>query len=177
MKNNYLVKTLIALFLISCITLAGCSNIKRLGKEVGFPDEDKTKPVTFRVIRVVDGDTIVLNYGSKQEKLRLIGINTPEIRHPTKGQERFGREASAYSKKLLGNRDVKVNFDVQKKDRYGRLLGYVYLEDGTFVNAHLVEQGYAQVMTISPNVKYADYFRQLQRKARSEKKGLWGVTE
>lgn len=177
MKNNFPAKTLFALFLISCIMLVGCSAIKRIEFEAGSSAEDKNKPVTYRVTRVVDGDTIVINYGSKKEKLRLIGINTPETKHPTKGQELFGREASAYAKKLLGNRDVKVKFDVQKKDKYGRLLGYVYLEDGTFVNAHLVEQGYAQVMTVPPNVKYADYFKGLQRKARSAKKGLWGITE
>lgn len=177
MKNNFLLRTIFALILISCIMLMGCITIKTLGGQAASKAENKNKPVSFRVVRVVDGDTIVINYGAKKEKLRLIGINTPEIKHPTKGQEVFGREASAYAKKLLDNRDIEVKFDVQKRDKYGRLLGYVYLEDGTFVNANLIEQGYAQVMTVPPNVKYADYFKRLQRKAKSAEKGLWKITE
>lgn len=176
MNNNCQVKTLFALFLISCIMLMGCSTIKRIGGHARSAEQGKNQAV-YRVVRVVDGDTIVINYGSKKEKLRLIGINTPETKHPTKGVEPYGREASAYVKNLLGNRDVKVKFDVQKRDRYGRLLGYVYLKDGTFVNARLVEEGYAQVMTIPPNVKYADHFKLLQRKARFTKKGLWGISK
>lgn len=175
MKNNFLVKTFFAIFLISCIIVVGCSPANRT--ESGSAAGNKEKSTVFRVLRVVDGDTIVIDYGSKKEKLRLIGINTPETKHPNKGVEPFGREASAYAKNLLAKQNVRVEFDVQERDRYKRLLGYVYLEDGTFVNAHMIEQGYAQVMTIPPNVKYADYFKKLQRKARSDKKGLWGFNQ
>ena len=101
----------------------------------------------YLVTRVVDGDTIVLSNG---ERLRYIGVDTPETKHPKKGLQCYGKEASAFNKKLVEGKKVKLEFDVQQKDRYGRLLAYVYLEDGTFVNAELLRKGYAQVMTIPP---------------------------
>ena len=85
----------------------------------------------------------------------------------------MGREASAFTKKLVEGKRVRLVFDVQKHDKYGRLLAYVYLEDGTFVNSRIIEEGYAQVMTIAPNVKHAQMFLKLEREARQEKKGLW----
>ncbi len=106
-------------------------------------------------------------------KVRYIGIDTPEIHHPMKGIERYGKEASEANRKLVDGKTVRLEFDVQEQDRYGRLLAYVYLEDGTFVNAWLVENGYAMVMTIPPNVKYQQLFLKLQREAREGMRGLW----
>ncbi len=123
------------------------------------------------VSRVVDGDTFVISSG---EKVRLIGVDTPECKHPHKGVEYFGPEASDFTKKQLVGRKVKLEFDVQRKDRYGRLLAYVYLEDGTFLNDLLVREGYAQVATYPPNVKYQEKFIASQRYAREKQKGLWG---
>lgn len=125
----------------------------------------------YRVIRVIDGDTIVVR---GLGKVRYIGIDTPELRHPTKGEERFGFEASEYNKKLLQGKPVKLEFDIQRRDKYHRILAYVYA-GSTFVNACLVEAGYAEVMTIPPNVKYQDLFLDLQRRAKQGKKGLWGL--
>lgn len=85
----------------------------------------------------------------------------------------MGREASGFTKTLVEGKRVKLVFDVQKKDKYGRSLAYVYLEDGKFVNGKIVEEGYAQVMTIAPNVKYAQTFLKLEREAREKAKGLW----
>jgi len=124
----------------------------------------------FYVTRVVDGDTIVLSNG---ERVRYIGIDTPETKHPKKPVQYFGREASAYNKSLVEHKMVRLEFDVDKRDKYGRLLAYVYVGD-TFVNAKLVEEGYAQVYTFPPNVKYADLFLKLQREARENNRGLWG---
>jgi len=129
----------------------------------------------YPVVRVIDGDTIVVEYRGKEEKVRLIGVNTPEIHHPNKGVERYGRAAASYTKKLLQNKQVRLEFDVQQRDKYGRLLAYVYLPDGTFVNARLVAEGYAQVMTVPPNVRHAGEFRELQRQACQANKGLWGI--
>jgi micrococcal nuclease len=86
----------------------------------------------------------------------------------------MGARASEFTKSLVSGRKVRLEFDVERRDRYGRLLAYVYLEDGTFVNARIIEEGYGQVMTIPPNVKYADRFLELQRDARQARKGLWG---
>ncbi len=129
---------------------------------------------SVQVVRVIDGDTIqVCCIARKREKVRYIGINTPETKHPTKGVEYYGQEAAEANRKLVEDKTVILKFDVEQRDRYGRLLAYVYLEDGTFVNGWLVENGYAQVMTISPNVKYQELFLRLQREAREEGRGLW----
>lgn len=137
----------------------------------------------YRVERVVDGDTLKLSGG---ERVRLIGVDTPEVHYgdkllrdakrqksDIKTIQALGRKASAFTKGLCGGKNVTLEFDVQKRDKYGRLLAYVYLEDGTFVNAKILEEGYGQVMTIPPNVRYADRFLELQRQARDGRKGLW----
>lgn len=135
------------------------------------------------VSRVVDGDTLKLSDG---RRVRLIGIDTPEVHYSDKllrdarrnnrdikAIQDMGRKASDFTKGLAENKKVRLEFDVERKDKYGRLLAYAYLEDGTFVNARIMEEGYAQVMTIPPNVRYADYFLKLQRQARENRKGLW----
>ena len=91
---------------------------------------------TYLVKRVVDGDTIVLDTG---DKVRLIGVDTPETVHPNKPVEFFGKEASAFTKALCEGKKVRLEYDWQKEDKYHRLLAYVYLEDGTFVNAEIIK--------------------------------------
>ena len=127
------------------------------------------------VTKVSDGDTFWVTYPSgKEEKVRLIGINSPESRKTgNKDVEYFGKEASAYAKQLLLNKRVRLEFDVQKYDRYKRTLAYAYLESGTMVNAHLVKEGYARVATYPPNVRYQEQFQKLEREARSARRGLW----
>lgn len=126
---------------------------------------------TAVVRRVVDGDTAVLADG---ERVRYIGLDTPELHHPRKPVQYYAREAAEFNRKLVEGKSVRLEFDVQRRDRYGRLLAYLFLEDGTFVNGELLRQGYAQLLTIPPNVKYADRFVELQREARQAKRGLWG---
>lgn len=126
---------------------------------------------THKVKRVIDGDTIELENG---EKVRLIGIDTPETVHPSKDVEYYGKEASDFTKRMLEGKQVEIEFDIQKRDKYGRLLAYVYLEDGTFINAELLKQGYATISTYPPNIKYVDEFTRLQREARENDRGLWG---
>jgi len=124
----------------------------------------------FQVKRVVDGDTIVLD---NNERVRYLGINTPETHHPTKGVEYYGKEAEEFNRKLVLAKRIRLEFDKKHFDRYGRTLAYVYLEDGTFVNKELVRLGYARVMTIRPNTKYSYLFEQVQEEARAKKIGLW----
>lgn len=124
------------------------------------------------VVRVVDGDTIHVRLGTRVEKVRYIGIDTPEVRHPTRGLEPGGREASAMNNALVARRMVRLELDVQARDRYGRLLAYVWVGD-TMVNAELVRRGYAQVMTVPPNVRHQALFLDLQRHARQREQGLW----
>lgn len=138
------------------------------------------------VSRAIDGDTIKLSNG---EYVRLIGIDTPESRYNKKivrdskrsGNDinsiiRMGREASDFIERKVEGKMVRLEFDVERRDKYGRLLAYVYLEDGTFVNAKIIEEGYAQIMTIPPNIKHAGYFLKLQKEAREKNKGLWGTS-
>lgn len=127
------------------------------------------------VIRVVDGDTFYADDGSEKGlNIRLIGVDAPESRNTgRKAIGYFGLQSKDYLTKLLENQKVRLEYDVGKKDQYNRTLAYVYLQDGTFLNAELVKKGYAMVMTIPPNVKYAERFVKLQRRARKNNRGLW----
>ena len=135
------------------------------------------------VARVVDGDTLKLENG---ERVRLIGIDTPEMHESQKLYrdsartkqdistiQKLGRRSYEFTKNLVEGKRVSLEFDEEKNDRYGRLLAYVYLKDGTFVNAKIVEEGYASLMTFPPNVKYVDLFLKLHQEARNGRKGLW----
>lgn len=124
------------------------------------------------VVRVVDGDTIHVRIAERIERVRYIGVNTPELHHPIRGAEPGGREAFRVNGDLVAGKRVRLELDVQTRDRYGRLLAYVWVGD-VMVNAELVRSGYAQVMTIPPNVRYQALFLQLQREAREAARGLW----
>ena len=124
------------------------------------------------VIRVVDGDTIHVKIGDRVERVRYIGVNTPELHHPRRGEEPGGREASRVNQQLVAGRRVRLEMDVQPRDRYGRLLAYVWVGD-LMVNAELVRLGYAQVMTVPPNVRHQELFLKFQRDAREAGRGLW----
>ena len=121
------------------------------------------------VERVVDGDTIVVRGVGR---VRLIGVDTPETVAPGRPVEFFGREASAFTKRLLEGRPVRLEYDRERTDRYGRTLAYVHLADGTFANAEIIRRGYGHAYTRFP-FRYLDRFRQLEREARSAERGLW----
>jgi micrococcal nuclease len=129
------------------------------------------------VVRTVDGDTVHVRLADRVEKVRYIGIDTPEVHHPTRGEEPGGRAATDINRSLVGDRPVRLEPDVQLRDRYGRLLAYVWVKrtDGVevMVNAEMVRLGYAQVMTIPPNVRHAEMFRKLAAEARENHRGLW----
>jgi len=121
-------------------------------------------------VRVVDGDTIVLD---GQETIRLIGVDTPETRDPRKPIEAFGQEAYEFTKSLAEGKKVRLEFDQEQIDKYGRTLAYVYLDDGTFINAQIILQGYGHAYTEFP-FKYMENFRGYERMARERGLGLWG---
>lgn len=130
----------------------------------------------YKVSRISDGDTFyVKTRKSEKFKIRLIGIDAPESYNVgTKvRKEYFGKEAKIHLTNLLKNKRVKLIFDVQKTDRYGRILAYAYLESGIFLNQHLVENGFALVATFPPNVKFAEVFAKAEKSARNKKLGLW----
>ncbi len=135
-----------------------------------------------RVVRVVDGDTAHIVVDGVREKVRFIGVDTPES---TKEIEPFGHQSSAYTKKALDGRTVWLETDAELRDRYGRLLAYIWLEKPTsgsdaeirskMFNARLLLDGYAQVYTFPPNVRYVESFLRYQREARERDRGLWKV--
>ena len=127
-----------------------------------------------RVLRVIDGDTIVL---SPNEKVRLIGVDTPETVHPKKVVECFGKDAKEFTRAAVEGKRVRVVLDEanalrKHKDRYGRTLGYLYTEDGMLLNAELIRHGYAHAYTRFP-FRYIVEFREMERQARREAAGLW----
>ncbi|MBW2391942.1 MAG: thermonuclease family protein [Deltaproteobacteria bacterium] len=121
---------------------------------------------------VDDGDTIVVAGG---ERVRYLGINTPEVAHKDEPGEPFGDEAKAFNKKLVQGRWINLELAEQQRDPYGRLLAYVFLADGTFVNGELVRQGYAHLLRKQPKLRYWERLLALQRQALKKKKGMWSL--
>jgi micrococcal nuclease len=130
--------------------------------------------VDTTVTRVVDGDTIEVAGG---ERVRLIGVDTPETKDPSRPVGCYGKEASRFTSSLLpAGSSVRLVGDVEQRDRYGRLLAYVYRRsDALFVNAELLRRGFAQLLTIPPNVAHTDQFVAIAGQAREGAQGLWGA--
>jgi len=126
------------------------------------------------VIKVIDGDTVILRLQGAIETVRLIGVDTPETVHPTKPVECFGPEASAFTHSVLKPKtQVRVQRDVEARDRYQRLLVYLHLLDGTFINQELLRLGFARTMNITPNTAFATSFALIETAARKNQIGLW----
>jgi micrococcal nuclease len=157
----------------STVALAGCGG--DAGSDSGAHDD--VLEANARVVRVVDGDTVVIRLGGVDEHMRLIGIDTPETVDPRRPVECFGKEASDHTKELLPkDTRVRVERDAEARDRYDRLLGYVYrASDGLFVNLAMVADGYAKVLTYPPNVAHTGDFTAAQADARTRNAGLWGA--
>ena len=146
----------------------------RAGEEVMLPDL-----VRAQVVQVVDGDTFVAAFaGTTSARVRLVGVDAPESRHPTRGEEPYGVAAAAFLRELLPpGTTVYLEFDVEVADSNGRLLAYAYLADGRMVNEVLLEEGYAQLYTFPPNVRYVERFRRAQQAGREAQRGLWALTD
>ncbi len=176
---------LVLIVLYTFYQLAGEQFRELGGSKASAKPEDR---IPCRVVRVYDGDTFKCRLESGEElKVRLIGIDTPESRRNRKAYRdaerggksveeivRLGKKATEFTRSLIPpGTVVYLETDVQLHDKYGRLLAYVYLPDGRMLNEVLVEEGYATVYTFPPNVKYAERFVELQRKAMREGRGLW----
>jgi len=160
---------LFAFFLLFASTNIACEQASQKKKNA-----DNFLPVT----KIVDGDTFWADNGTEKGiKIRLIGVDAPESRKTFKKEVGvYGKEAKAYLTKILTGKKVKLVFDIDSLDQYKRTLAYVYLENGTFVNSELIKNGYAMVMTVPPNVKFADKFVKLQNEARQNNRGLWKIS-
>jgi micrococcal nuclease len=155
---------------------------------ISATSQDKTYGnTTVTVLKIIDGDTLKIRYKGKKESIRLIGIDTPETRKNNKAYRDAkisgkdidaiisqGKKATSYVKSLVKKGDmIQIEFDIQTRDKYGRFLGYVYLKGEKMLNEEIVKAGYANLMTIPPNVKYQERFLKAYRKARKNNKGLW----
>ncbi len=144
--------------------------------DIGLPQETQNTVGTYyKVTKVTDGDTIHINMNGTDERVRLIGINTPETVDPNRPTQCFGKEASDRMKDLASGKIVRLEYDDSQslRDTYDRLLAYVYLEDGQMLNRKMVAEGYAYEYTYMIPYKYQREFRDLQKLAQSSKRGLW----
>lgn len=185
---------IILCFIISLLLPLGCGQPMAPAQQQVAAQSAKNPSaanlVSAQVGRVVDGDTLVVKIAGKEQRVRLILVDTPESVHPdARKNTEYGKLASAFTaSQLKEGQTIYLQKDVSETDKYGRLLRYVWLEQPADVdsetevrakmyNAKLLLEGYAQISTYPPDVKYADLFTKFQREARGSNKGLWGVQE
>lgn len=166
--------------------ISAANNETKSHETENISEESSIPLIEVVVTRVVDGDTLNATINGAEEKIRLIGVDTPETVHPTEGTETYGKEASDYTKARLEGKTVYLEKDVQERDKYGRILAYVWMEQPGEVNdneistkmfnSRLLVNGLAQLMTIPPNVKYVDQFTKLQADARKSGFGVWSIS-
>jgi len=135
----------------------------------------KSQPGQYKVTRFVDGDTITVDMNGTKETIRMLGVDTPETHKPNAPVQCYGPAASAYTKNLIGDQTVRLEADPenQNRDRYGRLLRYVYLPDGKLISRELIANGYGFAYTLFPFTK-TDDFVAAEEQAKAADKGLWG---
>lgn len=153
--------------------VAGCGNPARPGPAA--PTAPPALTINATVVHIVDGDTIDVVIDGRRERVRLIGIDTPETKKPNTPVQCFGPEATAFTTSLLPvDAPLHLERDAVARDDFGRMLAYVYLAaDATFVNLEIVRQGYARPLRIAPNVAHAGEFAEAARLAEAGNIGLW----
>ncbi len=159
------------LLLVSC----GNSTTTNSPQTSGLTAQSDQSGFVVTILKVVDGDTVDIDINGRTERVRLIGVNTPETKHPTKPIECFGPEASAYMTELLPKgTTVRIERDVEARDRYGRMLLYLYRDsDNLFINLDLVSRGYGTPMSIEPNTFHRNDFVRAAALAEVSNVGLW----
>ncbi|HEU5105926.1 MAG TPA: thermonuclease family protein [Solirubrobacterales bacterium] len=140
----------------------------------GLWQDEPAANAVVRVTRVVDGDTVEVMLDGREEDVRYIGVDTPETVKPGEPVQCFGPQASAFNHRTVEGRRVRLVFGAERRDVYGRLLAYVYL-DGRFVNAEIVRRGLARTLTIPPNDRFAGELKRLEIAAARAGRGLWGA--
>jgi micrococcal nuclease len=135
---------------------------------------DGQRRIEAAVVEVVDGDTARMRIDGREQSVRYIGIDTPESVIPGETPECFGKRSAGLNRKLVESERVTLVFGAERRDRYDRLLAYVYVGD-LFVNAEIVRRGFARTLAIAPNTDFADRFTRLQQAAANAGRGLWGA--
>lgn len=178
-------KKLFMLIMVSMIIITGCGinntiqvvNEKAETVHLGSKEKELQQDISgipAKVVNVVDGDTIDVIMNGKKERVRFILVDTPETKHPQMGVQPFGEEASNFTKEQLLDQDIILELDVAERDRYGRLLAYIWLNGKNF-NEILIERGLARVAVFPPNTKYVDRFREIQQTAQEQAIGIWSI--
>jgi micrococcal nuclease len=168
-QRRRILKLIIALIVFAAVSVSQRPDVQAPAQVAGT-----TTPGYYPVARFEDGDTITVTMDGHEERVRMIGVDTPETKDPRKPVQCFGKAASAYTKQLIGAQPVRLEGDTlsDNRDRYDRLLRYVYLPDGRLVQAEIIKQGYGFAYTSFPFTK-SDEFSGYQRDARTESRGLW----
>ena len=156
------------------ISEAAISEIESISLPVSsIPEPEEPETALYDVVRVVDGDTFIIDYNGTEERVRLLLVDTPESVHPDAERNvPYGKVASEFTTNYLDGKQVSLEFDVQERDQYGRLLAYVYVGD-VMLKELLLSEGHATVSVYQPNVKYVDQFRELEAQAKAAKVGIW----
>ena len=173
-------KKLILLLIAAALLYFSGGDFSFLGQQ----DSDINSGIVQGIVaRVVDGDTAVIRVGSDERRVRFLGVDTPETVHPKKGVQFYGKEASNFTKNFLTGKNVWLEYDKNPTDRYNRHLAYIWLSNPKNINentirkdmfnARLLIDGYAKVMIIKPNTRYANLFTKFQNEAMKSHKGLW----
>lgn len=172
--KKYKIKIGLITFIIAISSVGTYSSSNHSSSKVKLPKIDPEKQ--YEVVKIVDGDTFKVKVEERTVTVRMIGVDTPETVDPRKVVQCFGKEASAKTKELLWKHSVVLKIDPTQAiaDKYGRLLAYVYRDDGIFINKYLLENGYAHEYTYNVPYQYQKDFKDLEKKAREGKVGLWG---
>ncbi|WP_445479454.1 thermonuclease family protein [Lysinibacillus irui] len=181
-------KKVFFLLLLSTLLISACTEettirndkqnqiVSEASKEAG-PKHNVKSFEEFPLEGVIDGDTIKIEYNGSTEKVRLLLVDTPETNHPSLGEQPFGQDAKEFTKQLLKDKKtVYLEFDVSYRDKYKRLLAYVYTDEGINIQEELLKNGLARVAYIyEPNTKHVDWFETVQRTAQQQAIGIWSV--
>lgn len=186
MKKNSIALFIFTLILSACteetstniIENENVENLVLLTKE-NAEKHDVSKFEEYELDRVIDGDTVRIKYNGISEKVRFLLVDTPETNHETLGEQPYGPEAKEFTKQLLDGQDtVYLEFDVSYRDKYQRLLAYIYTKDGISVQEQLLKNGLARVAYIyNPNTKHVDWFNSIQKTAQKSAIGIWSVED
>ncbi|WP_274309275.1 thermonuclease family protein [Solibacillus daqui] len=186
MKKFYFALIFLTLLLTACTEETGTDNIETqdiqgiVTSTIETADKyDVSEFEEFELQEVIDGDTIRIKYNGSSEKVRFLLVDTPETNHETLGEQPYGPEAKEFAKQLLAGHDtVYLEFDVSYRDKYKRLLAYVYTKDGISVQEQLLKNGLARVAYIyNPNTKHVDWFKSIQKTAQKSAIGIWSVED
>ncbi|MFT4416422.1 thermonuclease family protein [Fredinandcohnia humi] len=174
---QYLTMIFLTVSFVGCSTISSDERLNNQKEQIMQEDSTDYKRIEVGSVQSIDGDTITVIYNGNREKIRFLLVDSPETSHPRLGEQPFGTEAKEFTRKLVENsQKIELEFDIgEKRDKYGRLLAYVYV-DGKMIQEELLKNGLARVAYVyPPNTRYIDQFNDIQKVARKQGIGIWEV--